>query len=235
MSGYKCIIIDDDPLITDLVMHFSEKCQHIDFCVGCNDAVDGLKLLSNGHYDILFLDFNMPGLSGKDLLELKNDKSQVVMITSNTEFAAESYQFDSIVDYLVKPLSYEAFENSILRIKQKEELNTKRLSNTDSKASIMIKDGGNWIPIIYEDILFIKSESNYCVFNTLEKKVMTIAKLKSLEEKLPSEFLRCHRSYIINTNYIHKLNFEEVHIGDTIIPVSAMYKDLIKEFIDNRS
>jgi DNA-binding LytR/AlgR family response regulator len=232
LSGFRCIIIDDDPLITDLVLHFSEKYDLIDFCVGCNDAVEGLKLLQNGSFDILFLDYNMPSLSGKDLLDLKRDDSKVIMITSNKEFAVDSYKYDSVYDYLVKPLDYQNFEQAIQRLIRKMESDTVT-ANASGRSSIMVKDGANWFPIPYNEIIFIKSESNYCVFYTTNKKIMSLAKLKSLEEKLPSQFIRCHRSYIINTSFISRLNFEEVYLDENIIPISAMYRDAIRAYIES--
>lgn len=229
MESLKCIIIDDDPLVTDLVMHFSEKCEDIEFCVSCNDAVEGLKLLSNSHFDLLFLDYNMPALSGKDLLEIKQDKSKVIMITSNKDFAVDSYRYDDVCDYLMKPISYEDFSTAIDRVVTRK---VNQSISEKSKESIMVKDGANWVPITFSTIKFIKSESNYCVFATPHGKVMTLAKLKDLNTKLPDNFLRCHRSYIINTEFISQINLEEVKIGEQVIPISALYRDQVKSFIE---
>ena len=229
-----CLIIDDDPLITDLVKHFSEKCEWIDYCVACNDAIEGLKLLTNSEFDILLLDYNMPDLNGRDLLELKKDNSKVIMITSNTEFAVDSYKYDDVEDYLVKPLDYESFSNSIRRIQTKlNQGNDATLKK--NRNAIMVKDGNNWVPMNYSSIQYIKSESNYCVFYTESGKVMTLAKLKDLELKLPGKFIRCHRSYIINTDYIDRINLEEIKIKEDIIPISQQFKDNIKQFIQFNS
>ena len=104
------IEIDDDPLITDLLQHFCSKIDEIEYCIACNNPLDGMQLLSNQSFDLLFLDFNMPSLDGKGILELKQDRSKVIMITSNASFAVESYNYPDIVDYLVKPLSFERFK-----------------------------------------------------------------------------------------------------------------------------
>lgn len=228
----KCIIIDDDPLITDLMAHFAEKCEKIEYCVVCNDSVEGLKLLTNSTFDILFLDYNMPGLSGQDLLELKKDKSKVIMITSNVEFAVESYKYDDIEDYLMKPLNYDAFETSVSRIETKTNNNN---ADPKSKSTIMLKDGNNWMPISFKHIQYIKSESNYCLFYTSKGKIMSLAKLKELELKLPSNFIRCHRSFIINTDFIVKINLEEIVIENDVIPVSSMFKENIRSYIESNA
>ena len=230
----KCIIIDDDPLITDLVQHFSEKCELIEYCVACNDAVEGLRLLTNSNFDLLFLDYNMPKLNGRDLLDLKKDKSKVIMITSNTEFAVDSYKYDEVEDYLVKPLNYNSFFESVQRVMKKISKNAGPDYPT-SRQSIMLKDGNNWIPTNYSEINYIKSESNYCIFFTENGKIMTLAKLKDLEEKLPSNFLRCHRSYIINSDFIERINLDEVVVKSDAIPISQQFKDNIRRYIESNS
>lgn len=230
----KCLIIDDDPLITDLVKHFSEKCELIDICVVCNDSIEGLKLLTNSQFDILLLDYDLPNLNGRDLLELKKDASKVIMITSNSEFAVDSYKYDDVVDYLVKPLNYVSFYASIKRIVGK--ITRSDVSKTAPLIdSIMLKDGNNWHPVKYTDIQYIKSESNYCVFLTTQGKIMTLAKLKELETKLPSNFIRCHRSYIINTKFIKHINLDEVQIGKELIPISQQFRESVKQFIASNS
>ncbi|MEQ8623578.1 MAG: LytTR family DNA-binding domain-containing protein [Vicingaceae bacterium] len=233
MNKLKCLIIDDDQLITDLVVHFAQKSDSIEFCVSCNDPVEGLKLLSNSNFDVLFLDYNMPLLNGKDLLEIKKDSSKVIMVTSNSEFAVDSYEYENIIDYLVKPLNYKRFEKAIQKVLIQDEVKKNIRPNIDQK-SILIKDGSNWIPLLFDNILFIKSDSNYCTFHTINKKVMSLAKLKELEIKLPSNFIRCHRSYIINVDFINRINLEEIEIQRSIIPVSSLYKNQIKEFLDSK-
>ncbi len=233
LSNFKCLIIDDDPQITELVMYFSEKSALVDYCVCCTDPVEGVKLLANSKFDVLFLDYNMPVLNGQDILEIKKDACKVIMITSNTNFAVTTYKYDTVVDYLLKPLSYESFEASLIRVCQKLEEETNKNNEIDA-TSVLIKDGSNWIPVQYESIFFIKSDSNYCSFYTENGIVMTLAKLTDLQEKLPQQFIRCHRSYVINTKLLTQINLEEVKINDTTIPVSSSYKETIKQFIQSK-
>lgn len=231
----KCIIIDDDPMITDLVSHYAEKYEPIEYCVACNDSVEGLKLLTNSNFDILFLDYNMPGLSGQDLLDLKKDGSKVIMITSNTEFAVDSYKYDDIQDYLVKPLSYEAFLAAVERIETKMNISKAGAEVSESRTTIMLKDGNNWIPVNLTDIKYIKSESNYCVFYMVKGKIMSLATLKELEVRLPANYMRCHRSYMVNTDFITKVNLDQIAIDKDIIPISDMFRENVKSFIISNS
>ena len=222
-------------MITDLLAHFSTKCELIDYSVVCNDPAEGIKLLNNSLFDILFLDFNMPSLNGQDLLELKRDKSKVIMITSNTAFAVKSYQYDDVLDYLVKPIDYSSFYSAIDRIRTKIHRSGSNNLNSESKNTLMIKDGAKWIPMPFDSIFYIKSESNYSTFYTKTGKIMSLINLKSLNEKLPESFIRCHRSFIINTNYINYINQEGINIQKEFIPVSAAYKQNIKQYIDSLS
>ena len=222
-------------MITDLLSHFSEKCDLIEYIVVCNDSVEGIKLLNNSSFDILFLDFNMPFLNGQDLLELKRDKSKVIMITSNTEFAVKSYKYDTVLDYLVKPIDYNSFYDSLDRIKAKIARSSLNDQNSEPKNSLMIKDGAKWIPIPFDSIFYIKSESNYSTFYTESGKIMSLINLKALTEKLPKNFIRCHRSFIINTQFINYINHEGINIKKEFIPVSAAYKQEIKQYIDSYS
>ncbi len=232
----KCIIIDDDPLITDLVLHYADKCELISSCLACNNAVDGLKLLSNGAFDLLFLDYNMPDLNGKAILELKQDGSAVVMITSDKEFAVETYQFDDVKDYLLKPLNYDDFESALIRLSANDKVSiNKEQSNPTGKNKIIIKDGNNWIPVDIDSIRYIKSESNYCHLITESGNIMTLSNLSNLIEKLPDYFIRSHRSYVINTHFIERLNLENIYIGSKMIPISAKYKSDIKAYIQKNS
>ena len=221
----KCLIIDDDPTITDLIQHYCEKTDSIEFCIACNNAIDGLKLLSNEHFDLLFLDFNMPEMNGRALMELKQDASKVIIVSSHPDFAVESYQYPSIVDYLLKPVSYDKFLACLTKITQKVE------KHEMPKDHFFVKDGKKWIPVKVKEVLFIKSDSNYIVLHTLSGNIMSLMNMKDLESTLANNFTRVHRSYIINKDFIDFITTEEVSIKGHSIPISAKYKQSIKDII----
>lgn len=224
---YKCLIIDDDPLITDLVTHFCSKIDAIEYCLSCTNPVDGLKLISNQEFDILFLDYNMPELNGKGILELKQDNSKVIMITSHPDFAVDSYNYPQVVDYLLKPIKFDRFVKAI------DKLNTQLSARPVplSPENYFIKDGNKWVKLKLSDVSFIKSDSNYVVWHTEQKQVMELKKLKELEEELPSNFKRIHRSYIINTEFIDVVTRDMINIGKHAIPVGNAYKDVVDEIL----
>jgi DNA-binding LytR/AlgR family response regulator len=214
-------------------MHFAEKTDQIDYCISCNDSVSGLKLLGNGDFDLLFLDLNMPNLNGKDVLELKQDGSQVIMITSDKEFAIESYRYNDVVDYLIKPLKYDRFLEAIERSQSKLLTHNEKTSTEEQR--LMIKDGSKWIPVDVNSIHFIKSESNYCMVHTSDGVIMSLINLKNLLNKLPEHFIQSHRSFIVNTKFIDYLTKEEISISGKLIPISNKYKPDVKAYIESKS
>lgn len=232
MTKLSCIVIDDDPTITDLISHFCGKHEAIDYCIECNNAIDGLKLISSQAFDIVFLDYNMPHLNGEQLISLKQDDSKVIMITSESSFAVDSYKYPNIVDYLLKPVTYDRFSQAIQKTIPKVEpsINVEKIT---TPSSIMIKEGNKWIPVKIDSIAYIKSESNYSILYTQGKNVMSLINLKDLQEKLPTHFLRIHRSYIVNSNHIEYYTTEEVSISGKHLPVSGKYRTSVKEFISN--
>jgi len=232
MEALKCIIIDDDPLITDLVVHYAGKTNEIEYCISCNDSVAGLKLIGNGRFDLLFLDLNMPTLNGKNILELKQDKSKVIMVTSDQEFAVDSYRYQDVVDYLVKPLNYDRFLEAVRRCLTMREAKVSLSEPNLKPQSLMIKDGKKWIPILVDDIKFIKSDSNYCVISCTNRAIMSLMNLKTLLGRLPSHFLQCHRSYIVNMQRIDYFTKEEIVIGEQSIPISNNQKSTIFNYMN---
>jgi len=227
-NKYKCLIIDDDPTITDLIQHFCSKLPEIDYCLSCNNAIDGLKLISSQEFDILFLDYNMPELNGKAVLELKQDNSKVIMITSHPDFAVDSYNYEGLVDYLLKPVKFDRFVKAIEKVRKSSSVSSNR-----DKGSYFIKDGTKWIKVSLDDVFFIKSDSNYVHWYTRDRQIISLMKLKDLETELPEQFARVHRSYIINSNKVDVISKDGISIGNHNIPIGNSYKTVVDEIVRN--
>jgi len=235
MRKLKSIIIDDDPLITDLLVHYAGKTEALEYCVSCNDPVAGLKLIGNGAFDLLFLDLNMPTLNGKNILELKQDNSKVIMVTSDQDFAVDSYRYQDVIDYLVKPVKYDRYLESINRCQEILKKQESMDSQIPYSNKLMVKDGNKWIPLEVDNILFIKSDSNYCIINCTDKTIMSLMNLKNILTKLPSYFIKCHRSYIVNMKHVEHFTTEEIAIKEHVIPISNKQKSVVFDFMNTES
>ncbi len=227
----RCLVIDDDPLIGDLIKHFCSKTDKISFCITTLNALDGLSLLSAGGLDLIFLDYNLPDMKGQEFLELMQSKIPVIMVTSESDFAAKSYEYDQVVDFLVKPLSFDRFIKSVERA---EGINQEPAKPNIEDRSIFIKDGSKLVRVDFDELLFIKSEGNYANFVQDQAQTMSLMSMKDLETKLPKEFIRVHRSFIVNTKKIQVILQDEILIKDKRIPIGEKYKsellNAIKEF-----
>ncbi|MDQ3141363.1 MAG: LytTR family DNA-binding domain-containing protein [Bacteroidota bacterium] len=222
--SYKCLIVDDDPMICDLLQHFASKTPQIEYCISASNGTDALKMLSAEQISLIFLDFNLPDMKGQVLLELKQDLVPVIMVTSHEEFAAQSYEYEDVIDFLVKPISFDRFTKAIQRLDQKIIKPVQK-----SQESIFIKDGSKLVRVNFNEILYLKSEENYVSFVTPENSILSLMPLKEVESKLPKYFQRVHRSYIVNLNKIDFLTFEEIVIKKHHIPIGQKYK---KELLD---
>ena len=218
-----CLVIDDDPLICDLIQHFCSKISQIDYCLAAENALDGLSLLTSQPFDLLFLDYNLPDMNGKSLLDRKPNNTPVVMITSEKDFAIESYNYIDIIDYIIKPVSFDQFYRSVERVLTNLQKSTSELQNVSK--SMFVKDGNKLVQVYFEDISHIKSESNYVLFYLKGKQIMSLLSLKELMRMLPSNFIRIHRSYIANLHKIDYITVDELSIDQKLLPIGLKYKE----------
>ncbi|MCM4153851.1 DNA-binding response regulator [Arenibacter sp. N53] len=227
-KGMRCLIVDDDPLICDLLEHFCSKIDDIKSVTTTVSGFESINLINSSSFDLIFLDFNLPDITGKDILDL-NPNSAVIMVTSNKEFAPDSYNYPIVVDYLVKPIDFPRFYKGFSKAKEYISANNK-VPEKDSR--IFIKEGGKLLKIKLKEVAYFKSEANYISIVFKNKKILTLMALKDLEPKLPEFFQRVHRSYIINLNMIEVIQTGAVEINNEHIPVSQRYAPELLRKID---
>ncbi|MBK8734566.1 MAG: response regulator transcription factor [Saprospiraceae bacterium] len=222
----RCLIIDDDPLIIDLLKHFCDKSGKFSYALCVSNGKDGLRLINSEHFDLIFLDYNLPDMKGLDFLEMMSNSISVIMVTSESNFAVMSYEYDQIIDFLIKPLSYERFLKALERINILEQDSKSKVTEQSSNSvdPLFIKDGTSLVKIDFESIHFIKSESNYVSFAQSEKSIMSIMTMKDLELKLPRFFVRVHRSYFVNINFIKVINQDSIKMANAEIPIGDKYR-----------
>ncbi|MBK9271586.1 MAG: response regulator transcription factor [Saprospiraceae bacterium] len=231
-NALRCLVIDDDPLICDLIKHFCSKISQVQYCISAGNGTDGLQVLSSQEINLIFLDYNLPDMKGDYLLELKRNKVPVIMITSESDFAVKSYEYEDVLDFLVKPLSFDRFYKAVSRafIDRNKEMHVPEVQAVKSDF-IFIKDGTKKVKVVFEELLFLKSEGNYISFVTKDKSILSLMTSKDIEDKLPGNFLRVHRSYLVNMNRVDSVSSEELIIGKYTIPISHKHRKEVMDFI----
>ncbi|GAF03901.1 LytR/AlgR family response regulator transcription factor [Saccharicrinis fermentans] len=231
-----CIIIDDDKLSTKIIAEFVEKTDELNLIETYESAVDGINYLNGKHnaqIDILFLDIEMPEMTGIDVLKTLNILPQVIIYSSQEKYALESYEYN-VTDYLLKPVTYPRFLKAINKVKEKNE---KSEDLTKNSTEIFIKNNSSLVRVKYEDILWIEALENYVVVNTFRDKYTIHFTMKAISDKMPSDkFVRVHRSFIVNLSKIKVIEDNSVVIktesGSKVIPIGKSYKDQLMNDIN---
>lgn len=225
---YSSIIVEDLQAAADFLKKYCEKSGIIDVQAHFLNAEDALVFLSENLVDLIFLDVEMPGASGFELMDQLVYTPQVILTTSKTEYAYDAFQYN-VTDYLKKPFTYQRFLESIQKIEKKKEED----DTTSDNNHIFIKSDGKLIRLQNDDILYIESMGDYVKFITTEKKYITHNTIKNLETKVdPIRFMKVHRSYIVNLSRIDDIQENMLYIKGTMIPISKAHKSKVMQKIN---
>jgi two-component system, LytTR family, response regulator len=220
-----CIIIDDEPNAVNLLEMLIQQSTQWQLLAKCYDALEAIAFLKKNKADFIFLDINMPRLSGMELAALLPRETKIVFTTAYSEYAAESYSFHTI-DYLLKPITLSRFLSSMQKI---EAHFNNRLAadiplSAPEKEYFFVKSGKTLSKIRMEDILYFEGEKEYVRLVTTSERLLIYRRLKDINEQLSLPFIRVHNSYIINTKQISKIQDNHIHIGGKQIPLSEKFK-----------
>lgn len=223
------LIIDDEPLAHQLIDNFAKQLPYMCKVASCHNAIEATPYLNEHQVDLVFLDVNMPTLSGFELLKSLKHPPKVIIVSAHKEYALESYEY-AIADYLLKPFNFERFFKAIQKVTQSLAQNPSKGSNKNdgSEQSIFIKDDKKHHKVQLKNIRYIKANGNYTSVYLTEQSIISQMKISDFEKLLPkSLFARVHRSYIVSSSAITLVKASEVHLGDEIIPVGRVYKDSV--------
>lgn len=233
-----CIVVDDEPFALELVQNYVSKTPFLELKGKCSNAFDALEILNNEKIDLVFLDIQMPELSGLELSKTISKDTRIIFTTAFSEYALDGFKADAL-DYLMKPFNFEEFYNAAAKAKEWFEL--KR--NKDSKSSvnfdyIFVKSEYKQLKIKLDEVLYFEGLKDYIKIWLVNqpKAIMTLMSLKSLEEELPeSKFMRIHRSFIVALDNIEEIERNQVVINKQRITVAEQYKNKFQQFISKKS
>lgn len=232
-----CLIVDDEPLARNLITDYVKKVPYLNLIQVCSSPMQAIEILRNQSVDLLFLDIQMPDITGISLLKALQVKPMVILTTAYSEYALEGYELD-VVDYLLKPITFERFLRAVEKASQRKAVPPAAIASSSpvidpQQPFVFIKDGTKLVKIRWEDILYVEGLKDYVTIHTKQQKVVTLQRLKALEEQLPADkFIRIHHSFIIAVEAIDSIHKGEVQIGNALIPISDSYKKLFKDFTD---
>ena len=228
-----CAIIDDEPLAAELLASYAQKTTFLELVGTYNSAIEAMKVIRTTPVDLLFLDIQMPELSGLEFATILSPKTMIVFTTAFDRYAVESYKVNAI-DYLLKPIAYDAFLHSANKALQLLETRSTQKSVKSEERFFYVKSEYKLIRILIDDILYIEGLKDYVKIRLAapQKSVNCLMNMKALEDYLPQQdFMRVHRSYIVNLKRVEAIDRLRVVIGDTFIPISDTYKDAVTQFI----
>lgn len=236
----RCIAIDDEPLALEQLKTYVEKVPFLELVAACQDAFAAMSALAAGTIDAVFIDINMPGLSGLEFVRSLVERPLVVFTTAYSEYAIEGYKVDA-VDYLLKPFGFEEFQHAANKVKRRYELlptPSKGIPVEDSDDVLFLKADYKIVRVNVKDIRYVEGMNEYLriYLEGNSKPVITLLSLKKIEERLPKEmFMRVHRSYIVNLKKVREVAKLRILMDkETYIPVGELYKDQFYKYVNNK-
>jgi len=223
-----CITIDDEPIARKGLKEYIHDVEFLHLEGEFDNAMKAMDILASQKIDLIFLDIQMPKITGLEFLKSLSNPPLVIFTTAYPQYAVDGFELNA-VDYLLKPFSFERFWKSVLKAKLIVESN-KQLIPTSGEDYFFIKSDNRLVKIFFRDILFVEALQNYVAIHTKEKKHITYLTFKSVEEHLPADqFLKIHKSYIISFSKIDSIEGNEVKIGAHSLPISRTSRDEIME------
>lgn len=229
----KCLVIDDEPLARKGLKEYIGEVDFLQFAGEFNHPLKASELLGRGEVQLLFLDIQMPKISGIDFMKTLQQAPPVIFTTAFPQYALDGFELNAL-DYLVKPVSFERFLKAALRAKEYYEVRQKNEAELQAMSGFadyfFIKTDSKLVKILWDSVLVVEALQNYVIIHTTEKKYITYLTFKSVEEYLPpTRFLKVHKSYLIALNKVDSIQGNEIRIGPHTIPVSRNLKDEVME------
>jgi len=238
----KCIVVDDEPLAHRVIEKYAEDIPNIDIVFKCKDAIEAMQVIDEKSVDLIFLDINMPKISGINFLKTLKNPPLVIIATAYSEYAIEGFELD-VTDYLMKPFSFERFLKAVQKVQEKLREKNKnmiehegnRIENIEDKY-IFVKSNKKTYKLNLNEIFYIEALGDYVKVHTKDSFIITYQSMKKVEELLPSsQFVRIHKSFIVSIDRIISIEGNMVEIKDEKVPIGNNYKHEFQMIIEKKS
>jgi two-component system LytT family response regulator len=243
----RCLIVDDEPLALHILEDYMSKIPFLQLVKSTTNPIEALTLVQEGNVDLVFLDVQMPELTGIQFLKIANGKAKVILTTAYPQYALEGYELD-VIDYLLKPIAFDRFYKSVQKAQAVLHPHAAPVASQVHTASvqqqqqdflsdfIFVKTEHKIQKVYLNDILFIEGLKDYISIFTSSERVITLQNMKKMEDALPEKhFIRVHKSYIVSINKIDSIERSRICIGDKIIPVGDTYREEFFKIVDGKN
>jgi DNA-binding LytR/AlgR family response regulator len=233
----RCLAIDDEPLALQQLTTYIQKVPFLELAAQCQSALEARKFLEQDTVDAIFCDINMPDLNGMDFIKSLQAPPLIVFTTAYSEYAVEGFKVNA-VDYLLKPFGLDDFRRAANRIKERQEsvsTNIQHPTPNTQPATLFVKTDYRMVKINIPDIRYIEGMSEYLkiYLEGEDKPIITLLSMKKIESRLPGNFMRIHRSYIVNLHKIQEVNKNRIIMdAETFLPIGDMYKESFQQYLD---
>ncbi len=238
MNEMNCLIVDDEELARNLVENYISRLPHLKVVGKCTNPFEAMQVLQEQPVDLMFLDIQMPELTGVEFLKTLPQKPLVIFTTAYKEYALQSYELN-VVDYLLKPFRFERFLQAVNKASKLKMLDSiekpptpspTTVEEPDKKDYLLVKSEFKVFRIFYKDIFYIESMKEYVAYHTPAGRTLSLGSLKKLEQELPADqFIRVHKSYIVNKGKVSALEGNQIHVEGVKIPIGTSYREQVME------
>jgi len=230
MSLITCIITDDEPFARKGLQGYVEKTSFFDLKAQCEDAMELSEVLVKQPVDLLFLDIQMPHLTGVDFIKSLQNPPKVIFTTAFKEYATDGFDLD-VLDYLLKPISFERFMKAAFKAKDYFD----QKSSGGELGYLFVKSEGKLEKVVFDEVLFVQGMENYVIIQTVNKKIITHSTLKAFGERLPRrKFLQTHKSYFVAYDKVSSIDGNMLDVGPHQVPISRQLREQVMQLLINR-
>ncbi len=231
-----CICVDDEPLALSQITRYIEKVPYLNLVASCHDAFEAIEVIDKNEIDLIYVDINMPDLNGLDFVRSLTNKPLVVFTTAYSEYAIEGIKVEAL-DYLLKPFSFNDLFQSAEKARTRLE-STQQAPKPSADTALFVRSDSRTVRLDYEKIIYIEGMNEYVriYVEGMDKPLMPLLSMRKLEETLPADqFMRVHRSYLINLTKIDEVQKQRISIGKKLIPIGESYKDKFQAYMDSHT